>query len=246
VPLRRSSLLLIPLAAIAIALTGWVGPAKAPPAGSHPQPVQIDRYESVVRSGAPVAILRRRTALRAAPGGRALAGAARRTEWGTPRVLPVVARSGQWLKVIATELPNGRYGWIRIGSAQLVANPWAVRADLSQRRVTVLRSGRVVRRFPVAVGKPGTPTPTGRFAVTDKLRLTSRSAAYGCCALALSGHQPRTGQGWVGGDRLAIHGTSEPQTIGRAASLGCLRARDRDVRWVVAHVWLGSLVDVRR
>jgi lipoprotein-anchoring transpeptidase ErfK/SrfK len=245
VPLRRSSVPLVLLAAGAIALTGWVGPAKAPPVGRHPQTSQFDRYERVVRTGAPVAVLRRRTVLRAVPGGHGLATAGRRTEWGTPRVLPVVARTGSWLKVIATELPNGRYGWIPIGSAHIVANPWAVRVDLSQRRVTVLKGGRVVRRLTVAVGKPSTPTPTGRFAVTDKLELTSHSPAYGCCALALSGHQPRTGQGWVGGDRLAIHGTSEPQTIGRAASLGCLRARDRDVRWIVTHVWLGSLVEIR-
>jgi lipoprotein-anchoring transpeptidase ErfK/SrfK len=112
--------------------------------------------------------------------------------------------------------------------------------------VTVTKSGRVVRRFSVAVGRPGTPTPPGRYAVTDKLELMSRSAAYGCCALALSGHQPRVAQGWAGGDRLAIHGTSEPQTIGRAASLGCLRARDGDARWVVQHVFLGTIVEIRR
>ena len=48
----------------------------------------------------------------------------------------------------------------------------------------------------------------GRFAVTDKLRTEDRAdSPYGCCALALTGHQTKLVPGWPGGDRLAIHGT---------------------------------------
>jgi lipoprotein-anchoring transpeptidase ErfK/SrfK len=250
VPLRRTGLLLTPLATGAIALTGWVGPAAAPP---PPPPAATpsatvspaERYGRLKRDGAPVAVLRRTTVLRATPGGRPLTRVPRRTEWRSPSVLAAVGVRGAWLKVIASQLPNGRYGWIPAAAAQLAPNPWAVHADLSSRRVTVTRGGRVVRRFSVAVGRPATPTPTGRYAVTDKLELMSRSAAYGCCALALSGHQPRVAQGWAGGDRLAIHGTSEPQSIGNAASLGCLRARDEDARWLVQHVFLGTIVEIR-
>jgi lipoprotein-anchoring transpeptidase ErfK/SrfK len=128
---------------------------------------------------------------------------------------------------------------------KLLANPWRLRVDLSARTVTVLRHGRVARRFPVAVGKPSTPTPTGRFAVTDKLEISGGSPAYGCCALALSGRQPRIEPGWQGGNRLAIHGTRLPQTIGHPASFGCLRALRRDARWVIDHVYLGSVVTIR-
>src|SRR3954468_19515956 len=105
-----------------------------------------------------------------------------------------------------------------------------------------------MRRFPVAVGQAATPTPLGRFSVTDKLKLTGAgpgSSAYGCCALALSGHQPHIVQGWTGGDRLAIHATHLLGTIGTAASFGCLRARDEDARYVVKHAWLGTVVEIR-
>jgi lipoprotein-anchoring transpeptidase ErfK/SrfK len=241
----RTSVVLIPVATGAIAVTGWVGPAAAPPVGPHPKASALDRYEHVKARGEPVAVLRRPTVLRAAPGGRRVARLSRRTQWRSPRVLAAVGRDGTWLKVVATELPNGRYGWIPMSATQLVANPWAVTADLSTRRVTVTRKGRVVRRFPVAVGKLGTPTPPGRYAVTDKLELMGGSAAYGCCALALSGHQPHVAQGWRGGNRLAIHGTTQPGTVGRAASLGCLRARNRDARWIVKNVFLGTLVEIR-
>src|SRR5436305_390879 len=85
------------------------------------------------------------------------------------------------------------------------------------------------------IAQPDPPTASG----------TVRSA-YGCCALALSGHQPHIAQGWRGGDRLAIHGTPLTGTIGRAASFGCLRARDEDARFVVRRAWLGTIVRIRQ
>ena len=128
----------------------------------------------------------------------------------------------------------------------MMSSPWLIRADLSRRLVTVYRDGAVVRRFPVAIGKPSTPTPTGRFAITDKLRFIGGSAAYGCCAVALTGHQTHIEPGWNGGNRLAIHGTHQTGTIGQAASFGCLRASDADVRWLVHRAYLGSIVEIRR
>ena len=60
----------------------------------------------------------------------------------------------------------------------------------------------------IAMGGASTPTPTGRFAVTDKILFRNARGPYGCCALALTGHQPRLPSGWKGGDRIAIHSTS--------------------------------------
>lgn len=246
-------------AALTALLVAWVAPgsdrdaATARRAAATGQAVSAKRspaeyYESTVARGAPVAVLGRRTALFSAPrwSSRRQARLRRRTEWGSPRVLAVVGRSGRWLRVIATQLRNGRRAWVPMNATSLVANPWRIEADLSSRRVTVFRRGSVMRRFSVAVGSPRTPTPTGSFAVTDKLELIGGSASYGCCALALSGHQPNVAQGWSGGDRLAIHGTHELGSIGRASSLGCLRAREADVRWIVGHVYLGTLVRIRR
>jgi len=109
----------------------------------------------------------------------------------------------------------------------------------------VRREGRVVRRVRVAIGLPGTPTPTGRFAVTDALRIGRGYPQYGCCALALTGRQADLPQGWGGGDRLAIHGTTREGTIGGAASFGCLRASNADMRWLIRRVTLGAHVRIR-
>ena len=110
--------------------------------------------------------------------------------------------------------------------------PYRLDVDLSARRIVVRREGRVVRRIPVAIGKPATATPTGRFAVTDTLRIGRRARRqYGCCAVALTGRQPNLPQGWTGGDRLAIHGTTQRGAIGTAVSNGCLHARNADMRY---------------
>jgi lipoprotein-anchoring transpeptidase ErfK/SrfK len=126
----------------------------------------------------------------------------------------------------------------------LLHEPYTLHVDLSARRLVVHHEGRRVRRITVAVGRPGTTTPTGRFAVTDLLQIDGGHPAYGCCALALTGRQPNVPQGWSGGDRIAIHGTSNEATLGTPASSGCLRASDRDMRWLLARIALGTPVRI--
>jgi lipoprotein-anchoring transpeptidase ErfK/SrfK len=168
-----------------------------------------------------------------------------RTSFDSPRYLAVVARRGAWLGVLAPELRGGRVGWISARRDVLVEPAdWRIDVSLARRRVTVRASGRVMQSFPVATGAALTPTPTGTYGVTDRLRFSGGSP-YGCCALALTGHQTAIAQGWGGGDRLAIHGTTNEASIGTAASHGCLRARRTDVARLVATVPLGTRVVVR-
>jgi lipoprotein-anchoring transpeptidase ErfK/SrfK len=147
--------------------------------------------------------------------------------------------------VLVPERPNGRPGWIRAAATRPGAVGVSLHVDRSARRLTVRRGARVLRRVRVAVGRPGTETPLGRFAVTDKLRTRRPDSPYGCCAIALSGHQPKLLAGWPGGDRLALHATPQAETVGTAASLGCLRADTRDMRALLRIVPLGAPVFVR-
>ena len=206
-----------------------------------PAPLQSSAYDRARLAGQPMATIARATAVYAKPGGgRRIATLARHTEFGTPRWLAVVGHRPGWLRVIATELRNGQTGWIRESRTRVDATPWAIRASISRRRVQVLKGGRLVRSFTVAVGKPSTRTLPGRFAVTDKLRYKGGSIAYGCCVLALTGHLPYPGNG----SRMAIHGTSAPSSIGKPASFGCLRASAADMRWLLKNVWLGTVVTI--
>jgi hypothetical protein len=187
----------------------------------------------------------RRTQLRTRPGGRAVTTVGRYTSFRSRQVLAVVARRGDWLGVLSEHVSNARTAWIPAASAELVHEPYRLEVDLSARRLIVRREGRIVRRVRVAIGRPEVPTPIGRFAVTDALRIGGGSGAYGCCALALTARQPHVAQGWTGGDRIAIHGTSDEDSIGTPASGGCLRARDADMRWMLGRVTLGAEVRIR-
>jgi lipoprotein-anchoring transpeptidase ErfK/SrfK len=181
------------------------------------------------------------------PGGPAAFSVGPTTEFGSPRVLSVAAHRGAWLGVVTTERPNGQLAWVRRGNPalRLRTTRWSLVAHLSSRTLTLRRNGHAVRRLSVAVGAAGSATPTGRFAVTDKLSGSNYGPYYGCCILALSGHQTNTPAGWKGGDRLAIHGTSAPGTIGTAASAGCLRAADADLEVLMRTVPVGTPVLVR-
>jgi hypothetical protein len=183
--------------------------------------------------------------LRARPGGRTLARVGAKTEFGSPRVLGVLRRRGSWLRVQAPQLPNGRAGWIPAAAAELGATDVSIVVDRSRRRLQLRDGAKVLLRFPVAVGRAGNPTPPGRYAVTDRLHTGRADSPYGCCALALTGHQVHLPPGWPGGDRLAIHGTPQTDSIGRAASLGCLRAPTAGLRVLMRRVPLGAPVFVR-
>jgi lipoprotein-anchoring transpeptidase ErfK/SrfK len=183
--------------------------------------------------------------LRDRPGGRMLRSLGRRTEFGSKRVLAVVGQRAGWLAVLTHHMPNSRAGWIPADGAQLLVEPYALRVDLSARSLVVRHWGRVVRRITVAIGRPGAATPTGRFAVTDALRTGRNDGPYGCCALVITGRQPNIPQGWTGGDRLAIHGTTSTASLGTPASAGCLRASNRNMRWLIGHVPLGAPVRIR-
>jgi lipoprotein-anchoring transpeptidase ErfK/SrfK len=97
----------------------------------------------------------------------------------------------------------------------------------------------------VGVGRAGSETPTGRYAVTDKLPGPAYSSSYGCCILALSATQPNLPSGWTGGNRIAIHGTPSASDFGRAISAGCLHARDSDLRYLMRSLPLGTPVVIR-
>jgi L,D-transpeptidase catalytic domain len=211
-------------------------PAPAPPA-----------KKAKPRPRPDLAIVRGSVPLRSRPNGRMLARAEARTEFGSQRVMSVAARRGPWLGVVTTEMPNGELAWVNANhrGLSLRRTRYSLHADLSGRWLELRRGRRVIRRLTVAIGRPGTDTPTGRFAVTDKLNGGSFGPYYGCCVLALNGHQPNLPAGWQGGNRLAIHGTNSPGTIGAAASAGCLRAADADLQVLMRRVPLGTPVFIR-
>jgi lipoprotein-anchoring transpeptidase ErfK/SrfK len=241
----------IPASALVLLVSGCGGAGTDRAAAPEPKHFDPAPPEAISSSRQPpsrrylTAAVTRRTALYAHPGGRVLARLKAHTEFGSQTVLGVIARRGEWLKVAAAQLPNGRRGWVRSRATFLHGTDYDIRVDRSERRAALRHDGRVLLRFPVAVGRPGNETPLGRYAVTDKLRPVESTSPYGCCALALTGHQTRLEPGWPGGDRLAIHGTPATWSIGQAVSLGCMRAPTKALHVLMRRVPLGAPVVVR-
>lgn len=209
-------------------------------AAESPSPARASAAHRLYAIGSDVAIPRPgRLALRAGPGSRrVLARVGRRTVFGTPTRLAVVGSSGEWLAVVSAMLGNRVRGFVHRTSVRLVHDPFSLEIDLSARRLTVWRMGAALRRVGIGIGGPASPTPAGRFSITDKLT-NFMPSVYGCCILALSGRQTRIPEGWRGGARLAIHVGS---SVGGAVSAGCVRASERDVRYLMRMLPLGTQV----
>jgi hypothetical protein len=175
------------------------------------------------------------------PDGRLVERAGPKTEFGSRRTFSVLARRGGWLKVTTPIAEANRELWFEADPRRLrfYSTPLSLHASLSDRRVELRRGEEVVRSFEVTIGAAGSSTPPGRFAVTD-LIVGGLNPVYGCCAIAVSAHQPDRPEGWIGGDRIAIHGTTGP--IGSASSGGCLRAEDEDARALTEELPLGTPV----
>jgi L,D-transpeptidase catalytic domain len=190
----------------------------------------------------------RSLALRTRPNGPVLARVGATTPFGSQRALAVLqSRRGRWLAVTEAGVGHNRVVWIdaRAGGLRYAHTPLELVVDLSDRTLTVLRDRAVAERFRVGVGRPGSPTPTGRFSITDKLAGSAYSSSYGCCILALSATQPNLPAGWTGGNRIAIHGTVSSSDFGRAVSAGCVHASDADLRYLMRAVPLGTPVVIR-
>jgi hypothetical protein len=194
------------------------------------------------------ALVERKAAVRAEPGGRVIARLGTSTPEGTPEAVPLLARrdagGGLWVRVRAPVLPNGTTGWVPRGvlggyeesRTHLIVD----RARLTAR---LERKGRTVFRAPIGVGRPGTATPRGRFIVRNRLTGFS-DPVYGALAFGTTARSA-TLTDWPGGGFIGIHGTNQPALLPGRVSHGCIRLRDRDIRRLDRRMPVGTAVTIR-
>ena len=103
----------------------------------------------------------------------------------------------------------------------------------------------VVLRTPIAPGALDTPTPIGRFYVTQRLIPRDPNGPWGPAALGTSAYSPVL-KNWVDGGPVGIHGTDEPWAIGHAASHGCIRLPNAEMKRLFAQVPAGTPILIRR
>jgi lipoprotein-anchoring transpeptidase ErfK/SrfK len=162
------------------------------------------------------------------------------------RVFLVKRRRGAWLQVYLPTRPNRSTGWVRARDVRLSATPYRLQVQLRRHRLVLRRAGHVVLRAPIGVGRAVSPTPVGRYYVTDLLRPHDPHGFFGPYALGLSAHSDVYTR-FAGGDgQVGIHGTSEPAGLGRDVSHGCIRVRNAVISRLAHRVPLGTPVDVTR
>lgn len=127
---------------------------------------------------------------------------------------------------------------------KVIKGPFAVVVDLSDFELTVHAHGYFVKRYTIGIGKDES-SPIGKFKVEEKL---TDPTYYGPDEV-IEHDDPLNplGEHWLGiGNSFGIHGTIEPESIGKAESQGCVRMRNEDVAEVYDFLTVGSEVLIRR
>jgi len=108
---------------------------------------------------------------------------------------------------------------------------YSIIISLNNRQLNLLRDGTVIKTYPVGIGKMVTATPIGTFKIINKA--PNPGGPYGAMWMGLS--KPHYG----------IHGTNDPQSIGKYVSKGCIRMYNPDVIALSKIVPIGTTVVIR-
>jgi lipoprotein-anchoring transpeptidase ErfK/SrfK len=173
----------------------------------------------------------------------------RRPITGERTTLPVIGHSrwpnaAAWLEVMLPGRPDGSTGWIAKAGIRELVTGWRILVDLGARRVAVYRKGLRVRVFQAVVGKPSTPTPTGRFFVEETVQIEP-GEADGPFALGLSARSNVLQEFEGGPGQIGIHGRKGlGGKLGRAESHGCIRLATASIDWLAARIGPGTPVTI--
>ena len=212
----------------------------------HPSLVAVTTTSLLSTKVATVAPVPHRLTVYKAPNGAFMRYLSNRTPLGSLRtVLVTASRSDGWLQVLLPVRPNGTRGWIRKSAVITTTNPMRIVVSRKYRVLKLYRKGVFVMKFPVAVGKPSTPSPAGLFYVTDHIATGQPGGAYGPYALGLSGFS-NVLFSFAGSDGVVgIHGTNERSSVGHAVTHGCIRLYNRDITKLYSKIWIGTPVVVK-
>jgi L,D-transpeptidase ErfK/SrfK len=169
---------------------------------------------------------------------------------------PYTVQSGDQLRKVAGQY---RVAWqflarlnqvdparIRVGQRlKVIKGPFSALVDLSDFELIVHAHGYYVRRYRIGIGRDGS-SPTGKFTVLNKVANPQYTDPDG---RVVQGDDPANplGERWLDlGNSYGIHGTIEPDSIGRSESRGCVRMLNADVEEVYDLLDVGSEVMIRR
>jgi lipoprotein-anchoring transpeptidase ErfK/SrfK len=153
------------------------------------------------------------------PGGTAIAKLAPQ-QFGDTWV-PVIDRADGWYRVMLPSRPNGSTGWLRDEKLAEARSHHLIRVHTGSRTVELFDAGDLVGSWPVAVGAPDTPTPTGRTFVLGQF--TDPGQSFSPVIIPLGTHSATLDTYGGGPGTVAFHGWNDPSVFGDAVSHGCIR-----------------------
>lgn len=160
-----------------------------------------------------------------------------------PLAMLVVDQQNDWLQVRLPVRPNGTLGWIQSSEVDVSPVDNRIVINIDQRRLRVLdKAQQVVFDTNVAVGKPATPTPLGRFYVD--VWLPNPGGPYGKFMLSIAGFSNVLKSFAGGRGQIAMHGWSDTSVMGRNVSNGCVRMRNDDISRLATLAPLGTPVEI--
>ena len=159
-----------------------------------------------------------------------------------PFTMAVTERRGNWVKVQLPVRPNGTEGWVSLADVDISTTTHRIEIHLGEHRLRAYDDTTIIADTPVVIGSSATPTPTGRFYVTDLVPQSNPSGAYGPIALATDGYSEVMDEFSTGVPVVALHGTNRPELVGQAVSNGCIRIPNEIVTMLSDTVPLGTPV----
>lgn len=154
------------------------------------------------------------------------------------RILAVVVLAAMWAGVSAAAQSEQA-----VAVQRLTAGDRVIVISIPDRKLVLLEDGAVKRVYPVAVGKPSTPSPAGRFTIAR--RVSNPTYSHNGRVVGPGPKNP-VGSRWMGlsAKGYGIHGTNEPNSIGKAASHGCIRMGKADLEELYTLVDVGDAVEI--
>lgn len=128
---------------------------------------------------------------------------------------------------------------------KVIKGPFSAIVELNGYLMTVHAYGYFVRAYKIGIGKDGA-TPVGKFTVLNKVVNPQYTDPRG---RVIDGGDPSNPLGvrWLDlGNSYGIHGTIDPNSIGKSESRGCIRLRNEEVEEVYDMLAVGSEVAIRR
>ena len=166
------------------------------------------------------------------------------TYYKNPLVVDVLENQGEWMKVLITARPNHTTGWIKADDVTIAATEYRMELDLSTFHLKVFKGADLFIETDVVIGKDSTPTPLGRFFVTEKIKNQTDTGVYGAWILPTNGYSEVLDTFDGGLPQIAFHGTNQPELIGTKASNGCVRIPNDVVVKIAGAIPAGTPIDI--